>query len=411
MAELAALTADLAAACADIRDATDTDAVDGVRPSAVASPTSTEEAAALLRVAAERDLAIVARGAGTKLTWGRPPRRVDLVVDTHGMDQLIEHAAGDLIAGAQAGMPLAAFQNQLAGTRQRLAIDEMVPGTTIGGLVATSPSGPLRMAAGSARDLLIGITVVRADGVVAHGGGKVVKNVAGYDLGKLMIGSFGTLGLVTEATFRLHPIPAARRWLSAPAETAAEAGTMIEAILHSQVVPAALEVVWPASRAGTVAVLLEGTGAGVDGRSAEVVTLLGGSAKELTDPSPLLSYPWQGSPGATALKLTCQLSAVPEVLTGAREVGVHIQGSAGVGVLYGYLPADTDPQLIDGALDKLRATCGAHGGAVVVIDAPRTVKDAVDVWGPVNGFDLMRRVKDQFDPERRLAPGRFVGGL
>jgi glycolate oxidase FAD binding subunit len=408
---LTSLSAELAAACPDLRDATETDAVDEVRPSVVAAPASTEETAALLRVAADRDLAVVARGAGTKLSWARPPSRLDVVLDTRRMNRLIEHAAGDLIAGAQAGLPLAEFQAALSATRQRLAIDEMVPGTTVGGLVATSPSGPRRLATGSVRDLLIGITVVRADGVVAKGGGKVVKNVAGYDLGKLITGSFGTLAVVTEATFRLHPIPAASRWLTAPAESETQAGELVAAVLHSQVVPAALEVVWPMDGPGAVTVLVEGTAAGVDARAEQVDALLGGSAEAVDEPAHLLAYPWQHAPGATALKLTCQLSAVPDVLGTAHSVGVHVQGSAGVGVLYGYLPADTDPREVAAAVEKLRATCAPGGGAAVVLDAPLAVKDAVDLWGEVAGFDLMRRVKDQFDPGRRLAPGRFVGGL
>jgi glycolate oxidase FAD binding subunit len=408
---LTSLTADLAAACPDVRDATDADAVDGVRPSVVAAPATTEETAALLRVAAERDLAVVTRGAGTKLSWGRPPSRLDVVVDTRRMNRLVEHAAGDLIAGAQTGLPLAEFQSAVSATRQRLAIDEMVPGTTIGGLVATSPSGPRRLATGSVRDLLIGITVVRADGVVAKGGGKVVKNVAGYDLGKLMTGSFGTLAIVTEATFRLHPIPAADRWLTAPAESETQAGELVAAVLHSQVVPAALEVEWPVDGPGAVTVLIEGTAAGVDARAEQVAALLGGSAEAVDEPAHLLAYPWQHSPGATALKLTCRLSAVSDVLAVARAAGVHVQGSAGTGVLYGYLPADTDPAVVATAVEKLRATRVDRGGAVVVVDGPPAVKDAVDLWGPVAGLDLMRRVKDQFDPGRRLAPGRFVGGL
>lgn len=408
---LVSLSAELAAACADVRDAVDSDAVDGMRPSVVATPRSTEEVARLLRVAADHDLAVVARGAGTKLGWGRPPSRVDVVLATTGLDRVTEHAAGDLIAGAQAGVPLAALQRELATAGQRLAIDEMVPGTTIGGLVATSPAGPLRMAAGSVRDLLIGITVVRADGVVARGGGKVVKNVAGYDLGKLMVGSFGTLAVVTEAMFRLHPIPAASRWLAAPAATTAQAGAMLAAVLHSQTMPAALEVVWPASGTGTVAVLLEGTDAGVEARSRQIEAVLGGSTRPVDDSGGLASYPWRDIEGATALKLTCELSAVPDVLATANAAGVHVQGSAGVGVLFGYLPAGTGPDTVARAVDGLRAVCGARGGAVVVVDAPPGVKDAVDVWGPVRGLDLMRRVKDQFDPHRRLSPGRFVGGL
>lgn len=408
---LVSLTAELSAACPDVRDATDADAVDGVRPAAVAAPASTEEAAALMRVAAGRDLAIVVRGAGTKIGWGRPPTRLDIVIETRRMDRLVEHAAGDLIARAQAGLPLAAFQERLAGARQRIGVDEMVPGTTIGGLVATSPSGPLRLATGTARDLLIGITVVRADGVVARGGGKVVKNVAGYDLGKLLVGSYGTLAMVTEATFRLHPIPASRRWLSAPADSAERAGQMLAAVLDSQTVPAAVEVSWPVDGAGQVAVLVEGTEAGVDARSDRITALLGAGATELADPAAFLAYPWSDVPGAVAIKLTCRLSAVPEVLGAARHAGAAVRGSAGTGVLYGMLPADTDPAAVASAVDRLRELCAAQGGSLVVLDAPPAVKAAVDTWGPVHGLELMRRVKDQFDPGRRLAPGRFIGGI
>lgn len=405
------LTAGLVEVCADVRETSARDEVDGVVPTLVAAPSSTEETAALMRVAAEKGLAVVARGAGTKMGWGRPPERVDLVVETANMNRLVEHAAGDLIATAGAGLPLARLQEQLATAGQRLAVDEMVPGTTIGGLVAATPSGPRRMAGGSVRDLLIGLTVVRADGVVAHSGGKVVKNVAGYDLGKLMTGSFGTLGVLTEATFRLHPVPEAARWLGHPVASAAQAAEVIATVLHSQVVPAALEVLWPTEGPGTVAVLLEGSSAGVGARARVVGDLLGHGTEVMEHPGHLHTYPWQHIAGATGLKLTCQLSAVSDVLETARECGVHLQGSAGVGVLYGSVPADTEPRALEATLRQLRTVCVANGGSVVVVDAPAETKGDVDVWGPVHGLELMRRVKDQFDPDHRLAPGRFVGGI
>ena len=405
------LTAELAEVCADVRAASVGDDVDGLVPSLLAAPASTEETAAVLGWAAERALVVVVRGAATKMGWGRPPERVDLVVDTTNMDRLVEHAAGDLIATAGAGLPLARLQEHLATAGQRLAVDEMVAGTTVGGLVAVTPSGPRRMASGSVRDLLIGLTVVRADGVVAHSGGKVVKNVAGYDLGKLMTGSFGTLGVLTEATFRLHPVAEATCWLGRPVGSAAQAGEVIAAVLHSQVVPAAVEVLWPTEGNGTVAVLLEGTSAGVDARSRVLGDLLGAGTEVIGQPAQLHSYPWQDVAGATGLKLTCQLSAVPDVLAAAGERGVHVQGSAGVGVLYGSLPAGTDARTLEATLRQLRTVCEANGGSVVVVDAPAETKAEVDVWGPVHGLELMRRVKDQFDPDRRLAPGRFVGGI
>src|SRR5215471_9643571 len=200
-------------------------------PRFAASPATIAEASDLLRAAAAHDLAVVPRGGSSKLGWGAPPRRCDLVVDTRAMDRVLEHAAGDLVVRVQAGVGLAQLGEVLAGAGQQLALDPppySAPppaagdaaayawqGATVGGVLATGAAGPRRLRYGTPRDLLIGITVVRADGTVAHSGGKVVKNVAGYDLGKLFTGSFGTLGLITEATFRLHPLPAERRWVTA----------------------------------------------------------------------------------------------------------------------------------------------------------------------------------------------------
>ena len=182
-------------------------------PSFVAFPASTDEASALLRVAAAHDLSVVPRGAGTGLGWGLPPVSCDLVIDLQAMDQVLEHAAGDLVARVQAGATMGNLASVLASAGQQLAVDAPAD-ATVGGVVATGTAGPRRFRYGAPRDLLIGITVVRADGVVAHSGGKVVKNVAGYDLGKLFSGSQGTLGLITEVTFRLHPRPAAVAWVT-----------------------------------------------------------------------------------------------------------------------------------------------------------------------------------------------------
>ena len=199
----------LFAACPVVRAASpEADAIAGVVPSFVAFPASTEEASALLRAAAAFGLAVVPRGAGTGMGWGPPPSACDLVIDLQAMDQVIEHAAGDLVARVQAGATTGHLAAVLAAAGQELALD--VPAdATVGGVVATGTTGPRRFRYGAPRDLLIGITIVRADGVVAHAGGKVVKNVAGYDLGKLLTGSRGPIALITEATFRLHPTPAA----------------------------------------------------------------------------------------------------------------------------------------------------------------------------------------------------------
>ena len=408
----------LESACEHLRNATDADDVDGVSPSLVARPTSTAQVAEVMRAAAAHRLTVVPRGRGTKNTWGRPPESADLVVDLCGMDQVLDHAAGDLIVQAQAGTSLADVQGAVAGEGQRLAVDETVPGASIGGTLVTAASGPGRLATGTMRDLLIGVTVVRADGVVAKSGGRVVKNVAGYDLGKLVHGSFGTLAVVTDALFRLHPLPAARQFVSIPVGDPIHAQRLVQAVVHSQVVPGAVEVDFPADGPGTVTVLIEGSAEGVLGRTSATLDLLGPGANASEDePDGWTRYPWStnatGDQRETALKFTFALAGLQAVLDAADGAGppVHLRGSAGVGVLYGALPAGTEPEVVRDIVTRLRATCTQHGGSLVVLDAPAAVKAAVDTWGPIPALDLMCRVKDQFDPDHRLAPARFVGGI
>lgn len=354
-----------------------------------ARPTSTAEVADVLRDAAARGLTVVPRGRGTKQGWGLPVLP-DLVVDLSAMDRVLDHQAGDLIVDTQAGARLADVQAHVAKEGQRLALDETVSGASIGGTLATNASGPQRLIAGTARDLLIGVTLVRADGVVAKAGGRVVKNVAGYDLGKLVVGSFGTLAVVTEAVFRLHPEPEARRWVVAEPDDLHDAA---HAVVHSQAVPWAVEV-----DGTTLAVLLGGRPDGVAARVEAVQALIGGTVSD-TAPSWWGAYPW--TDGEIGLKVTCVLSGLREVLAAA---GPRVRGSAGTGVLHAVADDPDD-------VTRLRGVAARHGGTVVVVEAPDGVKASVDVWGPVPALDLMRRVKDQFDPEHRLSPGRFVGGI
>src|SRR4051812_37733892 len=394
-------------ACEDVRTGGEDDLVDRVVPGLVARPATTQQVAEVLQAAAAHRLTVVPRGRGTKMTWGMPPTSADVVVDVAGMDRVLDHQAGDLIVETQAGARLSEVQAVVGKEGQRLVLEETVPGASVGGTLATNASGPQRVLVGTARDLLIGITVVRADGVVAKAGGRVVKNVAGYDLGKLMIGSFGTLAIVTEALFRLHPEPRVQQWVSIEVDDPAAAHDAVQSVVHAQVVPAAVEVDQPVDGPVTVTVLLGGKPEGVEGRVRTTRRLLGDHADAAEHPpGGWSSYPWQ--PGETGLKLTCVLSGLRDVLRTAREVGASVRGSGGTGVLYAAV-ADTDRAAE--AVERLRAVCARHQGAAVVVDGPREVKQAVDVWGPVPALDLMRRVKDQFDPDHRLAPGRFVGGI
>ncbi len=247
----------------------------GIVPAFVVSPGSTDEAAAVLRMAAEHELAVVVRGAGAGSAWGVPPSRCDLLIDMSRMCAVVEHSAGDLVARIQAGARMGDVAAVLAGAGQEIALD--VPGqATVGGVVATGLAGPRRLRYGTPRDLLIGITIVRADGTVARSGGKVVKNVAGYDLGKLLAGSAGTLALITDATFRLHPLPAARAYVTAEYVAAGVACDAVAAAANSPLIASAVELSRPEPGGPIrIGVLLEGSADGVAARAMRMAGLLG----------------------------------------------------------------------------------------------------------------------------------------
>jgi glycolate oxidase FAD binding subunit len=397
----------LQAACGDVTEAGADDAVDGVPARWVAWPGCTQEVSAVLRAAAGLGLCVVARGTGSRLTWGLPPTSLDLIVDLSRMDSVVTHAAGDLVVTVQAGLRMVDLQDVLAVHRQRLALDGAdTLGGTIGGSIATATAGPLRYRYGSVRDLLIGITVVLADGTVARAGGTVVKNVAGYDLGKLYTGSLGTLGVITEAVFRLHPLPETQRWITTTTDEPASAAAAIAAVRASQHDPVAVEVDRAAPDAPvTVGVAIESVAGGIGIRADAVGDLLGaavGMPATVAERAP----DWWGqplpSPHAT---VTCEPTGLADLLA---TVPGALRGSAGAGVLTAGLH---DDDRLAAELAQLREIARRHGGTAVLRSAAPQHKAALDVWGPVSALTLMRRLKDEFDPEHRLAPGRFVGGI
>ncbi|MEO9150994.1 MAG: FAD-binding oxidoreductase [Lapillicoccus sp.] len=403
------------AAAGAARPGTDVDAVDGVPCRWVVSPTDTAGVSAVLRVAHEERLAVVVRGAGTKLGWGAPPERLDIILDTNRLDTLVEHAAGDLIAVVGAGRRLDDLQADLAGAEQWLAVDPSRRGT-LGGLVATADSGPSRLLHGPVRDLVIGMTMVRADGVVARSGGKVVKNVAGYDLGKLLTGSIGTLGVITQVAVRLHPVPSSHHYVRVPVVSGQHADALIQGVVHSHLVPTACELDWPAAGGASLVVRLDGIQQGVEARTAAALELLGDGAHASADPPSWWARD-PGDPDDVRLKVTHEIASVTAVLDVVEEaaarvsVPVDIRGSAAVGTLTVALRGVTDRAAVADIIDAVRAGSSRFGGSVVVRDADPQTRAGLDVWGPVPALDLMRRVKDEFDPARTLAPGRFVGGI
>ncbi|KAB8195735.1 FAD-binding protein [Nonomuraea phyllanthi] len=380
-----------------VRQAGADDAVGGVQPRWVALPETVEEVSAVLRDCAERDLAVVPAGGGTKLHWGLPPERCDVLLDMCCMNAVLEHAAGDLVVRAQAGVTMDALAGVLAEKGQELALDPpFAEHTTVGGTLATAAAGPRSFRYGTARDLLIGITVVLPDGTIARSGGKVVKNVAGYDLGKLFTGSQGTLGVIAEATFRLHPLPAESRWVVAPLPS----GDALARVTASQAEPSAVEIDCPGGAEGadaTVAVLVEGSAA--EARALELREVLGDGTITAERPE------WWGLilRDDVLLELRFPPARALEALAAAGEAGFAFRGSAATGRAY---LEGSEEELA--AVTGLRARVEALGGRLHVLAAPET---GVDRWGQVSGLPLMRRVKERFDPGRRMSPGRFVGGI
>ncbi|WP_433497313.1 FAD-binding oxidoreductase [Sphaerimonospora sp. CA-214678] len=441
------------------------DGLPGVPPRWVALPESVEEIAAVMRASAAHDLAVVPLGGGTKRHWGGRPSRCDVVIGTERLDEIVEHVAGDLVVRAQAGVTAETLAAALAAEGQELALDVPVPGTTVGGLLATGIAGPRRFRYGTPRDLIIGVTVVLADGTIARSGGKVVKNVAGYDLGKLFTGSYGTLGVIADATFRLRPLPAARAWVTADL-TWMTAGpgapgrsdrlaALVTAVAATTREPAAIELDWPGTdwpgldrpgldwpgtdRPGTddgtpsLAVLIEGAAAAERARA--VRDLIGNGAL-ITDEPPAwwgrLPEP-PGPSGGFLLEIRAAPSRLPGAVldlmaaAGPAGAGAAVRGSIAAGVLHVALyaaSAGAGLERMAGLLNRLRsrievAHAGGLDGRVVVLTSPEAMPPAVapDPWGrEATRRELLRReltlrVKERFDPDHRMSPGRFAGGI
>jgi glycolate oxidase FAD binding subunit len=408
----------------NVREATSDDAIEGVEPSLIVEPGTIEETSEVMKLASREGLAVSTRGGGTKMGLGNPPRQVDLILSTLRMDGIIEHVPGDQIVRTQAGVKLEDLQESLAGSDQLLGIDPPEEGATVGGIVAANASGPRRLRYGTVRDLIIGIKVVLADGTVAKAGGKVVKNVAGYDLSKLFTGSLGTLGVIAEANFRLHPIRESARTVFVEVDDHGQIPDVAQALTHSSVsqfVLDALEMRWEDGR-GVIAALFEGIEPAVEAQSSAATELLRsyGEANALgKDDGDEFWDSFARRPLATgdvALKIgapPADLTAVLDSVLGAAEragVEARLSGHAGTGVTFAGLSGEDDG-LVD-VVEEVREIRVRRGGSVVVQEAPLSIKERLDVWGPVGDYlGLTRRVKEKFDPGYTMNPGRFLGGI
>ncbi|GAA5177348.1 FAD-binding oxidoreductase [Rugosimonospora acidiphila] len=410
------------------RKAGPADAVGGCPARFVAAPGRVDQLAVLLGRCAGEGLTVVARGDGSKLDWGGRPAGVDVIVDTAKLAGVHAHSTGDLVVTVGAGTPLHALQAALAPSGQRLALDPGSVEATVGGMLATNEAGPLAHTYGAPRDLLIGVQFVRADGTVARSGGKVVKNVAGYDVGKLLCGSYGTLGVITEATFRLHPLPIERVMLIRSVYTPSEVDGLVTALLGSGLAPTAVEVDLPSSvdrpvprqhggngpaLSGTLAVLFEGSAVGARARAQAAAGLIGGVVVPGDDaPDWWGRYPF--GLDDVGLRLSVPVANLPAAIYALGDAAggpVPVRGAAGIGVVHAALPGDLPAARVANILDAVRRVLLARGGSCEVLCAPEHLRGELDLWGPVPGIELMREIKERFDPRRTLSPGRFVGGI
>jgi glycolate dehydrogenase FAD-binding subunit len=415
--------------------------VEGRTPDAAIFPGSIEEVAAVMALASEVGRPVTPWGGGTAASVGMPAGRAGLIMGLRRLGRLLDHEPGDLTATAEAGMTVEAFQTALRSRGQWLSLDPAdADRATVGGVLATNSCGPRRHLYGTARDLLIGVTVVTADGSVVKGGGKVVKNVAGYDLPKLFIGSYGTLGIIVEATVKLRPLPEQEELVSVRFERLKDAGAAMKAVAASDLIPNAVELLDSAAAVGAgmaassstpggvLVVGFDGVREQVEWQRAELARLTGPLGGR--DVRPLDAAAWTRlTPAARAAFPTpaavMTLAVLPTQVAETMELGAGIArgrglqsawaAHAGVGVVRAALASDPppkDPGALAAVLAEWREMARAGGGHANLELAPLAVKSQVPVWDdPGAAGRIMERIKAQLDPRNILNPGRFVAGI
>lgn len=428
-----ALETALAQITPQIRPASADDAIAGVQPRVVVEPETEDEVAEILRYANAEQLAVIPRGGGSHLRYGAPPSRADIILSLTRLNHILEHAPHDLTVTAQAGATIADLQATLGTARQWLALDPPLDASaTLGGVISTNVSGPRRLRYGGVRDQIIGVRVALADGTLARGGGKVVKNVAGYDLPKLFTGALGTLGVVVSASFRLYP-------LLDYSTTALLASTRLEAlgaialrILAAPLTPTALDLCSPAVPGGPYQLAVRfqsGVRAAITEQANAVCSP---SVAEGADSHTLLvdaddqnywevrqrsvAEPLRTTDSATMVikasllpsEVVGWLAALESTCAGEALI-VSWQAHAGHGLITARLSGS--PHMVGSAVGMLRREALERRGSLVVTDLPVTLADAMDPWGPIPALAIMRQLKARFDPNGILNPGRFVGGI
>lgn len=368
--------------------------VDGTRPNRVEKPSSPEQLAELLCTAASAGEAVIPIGGGRALGLGDPPERFDVAIDTRGLNRVLELSQADLTVSVEAGVTLEELNAELGKVGQFLPADPFnSPGHTVGGVLAAALSGPLRLRYGSPRDFTIGLRVALPDGRLASSGGRVVKNVSGYDLNKLHQGALGSLGVIVAASFKVYPRPLHQVTVRSSAGDLEQGWAEARRALTLALPPTALEMTSSADGTFQLHARLEGSRRGVE----STVSELGWRAAE-DDFWP--EHSRQGS------ETWARISVPPRALLGlVRSIprGQRWWCSPGVGVAHWLDAADPEEIL------RLRTAAEHEGGSLVLLAASPAVKEKVGAWGtPPATLEWMRRLKDAFDPARCLSPGRYL---
>jgi glycolate oxidase FAD binding subunit len=403
----------------NVRAATAADAIAGAQPKLVIEPGMESELAEVLRLANEAGLAVIPRGGGTKLGWGNPPACADLILSTARLTKIIEHAWADLTVSVEAGCTIQRLQETLAQHGQRLALDPLWPEkATVGGVLSTNDSGALRLRFGALRDLIIGATIALPDGTLASSGGKVVKNVAGYDLPKLVTGGLGTLGVITRAVFRLHPLPRTKRSFSVFATKAEETQRFVLAVQDSKLAHTFLQSQFSDEAPPVSDVLFEGTEAGLAAQESQLRSLAA-PANVMEAPTPTGAARQElwtfVDPNTTAVAKISLLPADLARAMGGVEQAAKLHQLRWRALVYatglGWVRLEGKPAALSGALQLLRVELETHGGSLVALHRPEKMAE-FEAWGSMgDALPLMKALKQRLDPKTTLNPGRFVGGI
>ena len=401
----------------NVRPATPADAVCGIQPQLILEPANELQLASVLRLANDARLAVIPRGGGTKLAWGHPPACADVILSTARLNKILEHAWADLTVSVEAGCTIRELQSALARHNQRLAIDTLWPkSATVGGILSTNDSGALRLRFGALRDLIIGVTIALPDGTLASSGGKVVKNVAGYDLPKLVTGAFGTLGVITRAVFRLHPLPQSARTLSCLARDTAEAQRLLLAIQDSKLAHAALQVRFIENAQPQIDILFEATEAGLAAQSAQFKSLVAPAPVTEAEP-PVWNARQELYSAAVRQESPCavaKLSVLPSRICPSADAVFSLARSRQLRALavfqatgLGCVFFEGAPTELHAALQSLRTQLEQSTGSLFLAHFPAAMP-ALNPWGNFgDSLPLMRNLKLQLDPHQTLNPSRL----